>query len=472
MAGAPTGVAKRRHRAREQDRPEQSVARSRPLTLRSGEFALSWIVLLCDLAAILLVTSIAGGLRPLDTLIALVALWTIAPYHAPLAPHAWRGITRIAVALMVGHIAIDLAHGHFGATTALVAIAVVVVERALVSSTVTHLRKTGRMQRPSLVVGDGPLTEMLVDTLLHHREYGSLPVHRPLPGTRRGDEPWDVDALQHLVDSLTVGRVFLVPDEIGGPIHDLGTLTCEVYLAFRNDSTFALRADDHVWGIPVIRIPHSAHIHPSLVAKRALDVIAASTAVVFAAPVLLFCAIAVKLSSRGPVLFRQVRVGQHGRTIVVTKFRTMRQPREINLETVDNADAGEWQRLQHDEARSRETRIGRFMRATSLDELPQLFDIVRGDLSLVGPRPELPHQVVNYSRDIDGYRDRHRMPVGLTGWAQIHGLRGETSLTERARFDNYYIDTWNIGRDMAIMLLTLSAVIRHAVQAFATREPR
>jgi lipopolysaccharide/colanic/teichoic acid biosynthesis glycosyltransferase len=141
-------------------------------------------------------------------------------------------------------------------------------------------------------------------------------------------------------------------------------------------------------------------------------------------------------------------------------------PLEIDLTDADGA--AERQRRQHEDAESRITRLGRVLRATSIDELPQLLDVVRGDLSLTGPRPELPMQAVHYARTVDGYPARHRVRTGLSGWAQVHGLRGDTSLSERTRFDNYYIDTWSFGRDLKIVLWTGVEIIRHVARA-ATR---
>ena len=117
------------------------------------------------------------------------------------------------------------------------------------------------------------------------------------------------------------------------------------------------------------------------------------------------------------------------------------------------------QAKRHDQ---RVTKLGRLLRKTSLDELPQFFSILKGDMSLVGPRPERPFFVEQFSDDVDGYSDRHRVPVGLTGWAQVHGLRGDTSIEERARFDNHYIEHWSFWRDIVILVRTVGEVVRSA----------
>jgi lipopolysaccharide/colanic/teichoic acid biosynthesis glycosyltransferase len=159
----------------------------------------------------------------------------------------------------------------------------------------------------------------------------------------------------------------------------------------------------------------------------------------------------VKLTSPGPVLFRQTWVGQHGETMNVTKFRTLR---------INHDSDTRWS-VEDD---PRVTPIGRLLRGLSLDELPQLWSVVKGDMSLVGPRPERPFFVERFSHSVDGYDDRHRLPVGLTGWAQVHSLRGDTSIDARARYDNQYIQHWTLWRDLVILARTLAEVVRGAIR--------
>jgi lipopolysaccharide/colanic/teichoic acid biosynthesis glycosyltransferase len=183
--------------------------------------------------------------------------------------------------------------------------------------------------------------------------------------------------------------------------------------------------------------------------KRLLDVLVAGSILVLGAPILGLVALAVKLSSPGPILFRQNRVGQDGHEIQVLKFRTLRHNDESDTQWSVIGDA-------------RLTPIGRFLRRSSLDELPQLWSVLRGDMSLVGPRPERPFFVRQFSADVYGYKDRHRLPVGLTGWAQVHGLRGDTSIEERARFDNHYIEHWSLWQDLVVLGRTATEVVRGA----------
>ncbi|MEU9706957.1 sugar transferase, partial [Streptomyces sp. NPDC047981] len=205
---------------------------------------------------------------------------------------------------------------------------------------------------------------------------------------------------------------------------------------------------DHLWGYACRRVVPLGE-RPGLTAKRALDVVLAGPALALALPVLLLCALAVRLSDGPGVLFRQERVGQNGRLFTLLKFRTLRPADETESAT-------RWS-VAND---GRMSPVGGFLRKSSLDELPQLWNVLRGDMSLVGPRPERPYFVSQFSRIHAGYADRHRMPVGLTGLAQVHGLRGDTSIEDRCRFDNHYIDHWSLWQDVRILLRTAAGLVR------------
>ncbi|MGW4705963.1 sugar transferase [Streptomyces sp. NPDC004285] len=204
----------------------------------------------------------------------------------------------------------------------------------------------------------------------------------------------------------------------------------------------------HMWGYawqPVVPLGE----RPGRASKRALDIALAAPALAVALPVLLLCAVAVRLSDGPGVLFRQERVGQHGRPFTLLKFRTLRPSDDTESATRWNV-AGD----------RRMSAAGSFLRKSSLDELPQLWNVLRGDMSLVGPRPERPYFVAQFSKIHAGYAARHRMPVGLTGLAQVHGLRGDTSIEDRCRFDNHYIDHWSLWQDVCILLRTAAGLVR------------
>jgi exopolysaccharide biosynthesis polyprenyl glycosylphosphotransferase len=192
--------------------------------------------------------------------------------------------------------------------------------------------------------------------------------------------------------------------------------------------------------------------------KHVLDRVLAALALVLLAPLLAITALAIRLESPGPVLFRQRRIGRDGRAFDMLKFRSMAMPAEPRVgEPVEPppgvAPGGV-------EGEDRRTRLGRFLRRHSIDELPQLLNVLRGEMSLVGPRPERPEFAAMFGETLPRYDDRHRVKSGITGWAQVNGLRGQTSLADRVRWDNYYIQNWSLDLDAKILLLTLAAVFR------------
>jgi lipopolysaccharide/colanic/teichoic acid biosynthesis glycosyltransferase len=189
--------------------------------------------------------------------------------------------------------------------------------------------------------------------------------------------------------------------------------------------------------------------------KHGVDRGVALIALLVLAPLLLVIALAVRLSSRGPVLFRQRRVGRDCRTFDLYKFRSMRdEPTGNAFELAHGVAPGGVEGV------DRRTRVGRWLRASSLDELPQLLNVLRGEMSLIGPRPERPEFAERFAEEIPGYADRHRVKAGITGWAQANGLRGQTPIAERVKYDNYYIDHWSIQLEFMTIVLTVVEVLR------------
>jgi lipopolysaccharide/colanic/teichoic acid biosynthesis glycosyltransferase len=183
--------------------------------------------------------------------------------------------------------------------------------------------------------------------------------------------------------------------------------------------------------------------------KRAIDIAAAGLALLVVSPVLILSALAVLIESGRPLIFKQERIGLDGHPFVIYKLRSMKPSNHQEAQS-------QWTIA----ADPRVGPVGRFLRRTSFDELPQLWNIVIGDMSLVGPRPERPGFVVEFTEKHEGYGVRHRVPVGLTGLAQVNGLRGDTSIADRARFDNYYIANWSLWLDAKIMLVTVREMLR------------
>ncbi|WP_298404548.1 undecaprenyl-phosphate glucose phosphotransferase [uncultured Chloroflexus sp.] len=195
--------------------------------------------------------------------------------------------------------------------------------------------------------------------------------------------------------------------------------------------------------LPLVSVKNAALDNPwNRALKRGLDLVVASLVLLFAAPVMLLIALAIRLESRGPVFFLQERVGLDGKPFWMIKFRTMRP---------DAEQFGTWT-VQND---PRVTRVGRWLRRTSLDELPQLINVLIGEMSIVGPRPEQARWVEQFRQQIPRYMRRHKEKAGLTGWAQVNGLRGDTSIEERTRYDLYYVENWSLLFDIKIILRTI-----------------
>ena len=202
-------------------------------------------------------------------------------------------------------------------------------------------------------------------------------------------------------------------------------------------------------GLPVVNIRHVPLTNSfNMICKRAMDIVGAIVAIIIFSPVMLVTAVLVKTTSKGPLIYKQERVGLHNQTFQMYKFRSME---------VQSAKSERRAWTVRDDPRV--TKVGRFIRKTSIDELPQLFNILKGDMSLVGPRPERPFFVEKFREEIPRYMVKHQVRPGLTGWAQINGYRGDTSIKKRIEYDLYYIENWTIGLDIKILFLTFSKAL-------------
>ncbi|MEU7790744.1 exopolysaccharide biosynthesis polyprenyl glycosylphosphotransferase [Amycolatopsis sp. NPDC049159] len=318
-------------------------------------------------------------------------------------------------------------------------------------------RRLRRCDR-AVVVGSGHLAGELVRTMLEHPEFGLLPVGVAVPAGDPAPAGLPIetigDDLTEAITRLRAGTVILAPGDdrdsavVAAAIsaHRAGCVTLVLPHLFElcpdGPGVDRLRSYPLVWlgGVPTRR--------PSWWVKRFVETALAAAALVVLMPVIAGCALAVLLESGFPVFFRQVRVGMDGRTFLLYKLRSVR-PSGVDDSQVRWSVAGD----------SRVGPVGRFLRKTSLDELPQLWNVVRGDMSLVGPRPERPVFVHEFSAVHDLYWARHRVPTGLTGLAQVHGLRGDTSIADRARYDNYYIANWSLWLDVKIIILTVGELL-------------
>jgi Undecaprenyl-phosphate glucose phosphotransferase len=317
-------------------------------------------------------------------------------------------------------------------------------------------RARGYNLRHVLVVGTGELAARVIDTI---REQAGLGLRLsgvisedavPLVTTVR-DAPvvGSVHDLQtalvrHPVDQVLVA---LPIDRLGALRDIMGILsqeTVDVRLVpdFYQFITLCGSIEEFA-GLPIINLQATPLVGWNLVQKRAFDIAVAALGLVVLAPALTLVAAVVRLSGPGPVLFRQERIGMDGRRFTMLKFRTMQSGAE-----------GEGARMT---ARNdpRRTGIGGILRRVSLDELPQLWNVLRGDMSLVGPRPEQPQFIDEFKREIPRYALRHKIKAGMTGWAQVHGLRGDSSMRKRIELDLYYIENWSILLDLKILVRTV-----------------
>jgi exopolysaccharide biosynthesis polyprenyl glycosylphosphotransferase len=413
----------------------------------------------------LLVVGAADALAAAYVPVALLSLAVSGAYRRRMSLRAldltpWV-VTRLAVPLLIlAPLALLTSTASPLLATAVVAVVAVATARILSFGLLRRARRRGHLLEPTVILGAGEVGAELGRDFLEYPEYGVVPVgfldcvDGNLPAPLLGD----VDGLDHLLDEHDQIRRVIVafgPARESELVSVLRTavmhdVEVSVIPRFFDNGVVPDGPDtDDVRGIPLYRVRQSALRTPAWVLKRFVDVLVAGTVLVLTSPIILICAIAVKCSSPGPVLFRQRRIGQGGREIEVPKLRSLRVNHESETQWSVDDDP-------------RVTAIGRFMRRTSIDELPQLWSVLKGDMSLVGPRPERPLFVRRFSADVWGYGDRHRVPVGVTGWAQVHGLRGDTSIEERARFDNQYIEHWSLWRDLIVLMRTLAEVIRGA----------
>jgi exopolysaccharide biosynthesis polyprenyl glycosylphosphotransferase len=342
---------------------------------------------------------------------------------------------------------------------ALITFAVTAALRAAAYQLVRHGRRTGRIEHRTLILGADRVGRYLARTLATHPQYGLRPIgfldvepagpdlEAPLLG--RPEQLVEV-LLDHQVRNVIVAFGGLPEAETVEVIRTCDRMHCEIFVVPRLFELHHVDGDmDTVWGLPLTRLRRAAHRSAAWRLKRAVDVAAAGLGLVLLSPLLALISLGVRLETGPGVLFRQERVGVDGRPFFLLKFRS--------LKPVDDAESATRWNVSHDH---RLGPLGRLLRRSSLDELPQLINILRGDMSLVGPRPERPHFVAAFRSQHPHYLARHRVPCGLTGLAQVHGLRGDTSIAERARFDNYYIENWSLWLDVKILLRTAMSVLR------------
>jgi exopolysaccharide biosynthesis polyprenyl glycosylphosphotransferase len=329
----------------------------------------------------------------------------------------------------------------------------------------------GESLRPTLIIGAGKVGRLTAKRLLENPEIGLQPIGfldkdplvaddtLPLPVLGAS---WDLDRVAGQYDVEQVIITFSrAPHEVLLRLvkrcEELGLNVAFVPRLY--EKITGKLTVEHLGGIPFIsaRPANPKGIQFSI--KYAADRVVAALLLLLTLPLTVPAAIALMTTLGRPLFFRQARVGRDGRTFEMLKFRTMKSPApgEVGAHSVelppDTAPGGV-------EGADRRTRLGCFLRRSSIDELPQLLNVVKGEMSLIGPRPERPEFVGVFEQSVYRYGERHRVKSGITGWAQVHGLRGKTSLSDRVEWDNYYIENWSLWLDLKVLLLTCLAVLR------------
>jgi exopolysaccharide biosynthesis polyprenyl glycosylphosphotransferase len=334
--------------------------------------------------------------------------------------------------------------------------------------------------KPVLIMGAGMVGSQVARRLESHPEYGLFPVGfldddprsiaevggraMPVLGTVEDvDQTFRTTGVRHLIVAFSS----VADVRVSRLIQHCQELGIEVSVVPRMFDTINNRVGyDTVGGLPLMSFTTVNPRGFQFALKHAFDRVFALFLLVLLSPLMIGVALAVRLTSSGPVMFRQRRVGRDGKPFDLYKFRSMRM--SSSAQEQDGIDSGIEHLLGGDtapggvEGEDRRTPIGRFLRRFSLDELPQLLNVLRGEMSIIGPRPERPEFVELFTDDITRYGDRHRVRAGITGWAQVHGLRGQTSLAERVEWDNYYIAHWSLGLDLKILALTFTALLQKA----------
>lgn len=329
--------------------------------------------------------------------------------------------------------------------------------RNLIRYVLRDMRKKGYNQKHVILVGYSRAAEEYIDRVINNPQWGY---------TIRGILDDEIEAGTMYKGIKVIGRIanlmIILPqnrlDEIAitlglNEYYRLEEIValCEksgVHTKFIPDYNNIIPTKPYtedILGLPVINIRHVPLTNTfNAAVKRTMDIIGSVCGIIVASPVMLVACLFIKLTSPGPLIYKQERVGLHNKNFWMYKFRSM----EVQPES---AEKKAWT-TKND---PRVTGVGKFMRRTSIDELPQLFNILKGDMSLVGPRPERPFFVEKFREEIPRYMVKHQVRPGLTGWAQVNGYRGDTSIRKRIEYDLYYIENWTVGFDIKIMFLTI-----------------
>ncbi|MBI3584125.1 MAG: undecaprenyl-phosphate glucose phosphotransferase [Nitrospinae bacterium] len=331
------------------------------------------------------------------------------------------------------------------------------LERVVFRELLRYMRRKGHNIRYAIIVGTGSLANDIFNRIELHPELGlkikgflsqdESVVGReingiPVIGTYKDIRKIIIDKdIDQVITALPIEQHALTVEllkDIGDEMVDIKVVPdlCE-FMTLRGGI-------DELDGLPIISLQDTPLYGWNIVIKRTFDIIFSIISIIITAPIMVLISIIVKVTSPGPVFYKQERMGLDGKKFITYKFRTMMVNAEENTGPV-------WAK----ENDKRKTTIGTFLRRTNLDELPQFFNVLKGDMSIVGPRPERPVFVEQFKKSIPQYMLRHKMKAGITGWAQVNGWRGNTSIEKRIEYDLYYIENWSFMFDMKIILMTM-----------------
>jgi len=336
----------------------------------------------------------------------------------------------------------------------------VIAGRALIHAVIDRVRRSGRNLKRVLIAGTGELAHAVVDKMRLHKELGfritgmlgdeADSTYRGVPVVGRIDDACEF-IRRYSVDQIFIALPLSAYADILRLLDEVSNEIVEIKVVPDLLQHITLRASvEDFDGVPIVNLSATPMRGVASAIKRSLDIGAAAGLILLFAPLFPLIALAIRLTSPGPIFYRQERMGLDGRSFQLIKFRSM----------VANAEQ-ETGPVWTEESDPRVTTVGRFIRKFSLDELPQFFNVLRGDMSMVGPRPERPYFVQEFRERIPRYMLRHRVRAGLTGWAQVNGWRGNTSLERRIQYDLYYIENWSLTLDFKILWLTITNGLGH-----------
>ena len=354
--------------------------------------------------------------------------------------------------------------GYFGnfSTRMLVAFSIIditltTIERFGIRYILSRLRRKGFNQKHVMLVGFSDASDQFIDACRRNPDWGYhiygivddiAEVGEGYKGVRVVGRISELEHIlaQNTIDEIAITLPLAAYAKLDGIVH-----VCEksgVHTKFIPDYNNIIHSKpvtEDMDGLPVINIRNVPLTDPvKATAKRAVDICGALVGIILFSPIMLVVAILIKITSPGPIIFKQERVGLHNKPFMMYKFRSMVQQTE--------ADEKKGWTVPGD---PRVTRVGRFIRKTSIDEFPQFFNVLAGQMSLIGPRPERTQFVEMFKEEIPRYMIKHQVRPGMTGWAQVNGLRGDTSIYERVKYDIWYIENWTMSLDVKILFLTI-----------------